>query len=309
MRAGLAAVAVVAVLASSTGTSGSTAPPTDRPSVEAEVAASVPFDAAAVLAGVLAVDEVGGVDDPADEAAALVVRATLEQQLAALGADVSVAVMDVAFGDELVVGGTVVEAASAVKVDVVATLLLDREGRPSGRERALAREAIEVSGNEATDALLGLVGRDAVNAFLERTGADDTRLETSEWGLASTTAADRLRVLQATIGPDALLDERDERLLRRLMRDVTDEQRIGVDAAADDPATALLKAGYLPDADSGRWYVSSMGEVVRDGRTYLVAVVSAGNESLEDGADRVEQAAVLAVDALGSLQVGEDGPI
>ena len=302
---------VVAVLASVAGTSGSTAPSTARTELPPmrTAAASVPFDAAGVLAGVLAVDEVAGVADPADEAAALVVRATLEQQLEALGADVSVAVVDVRSGEELAAGDTVVEAASTIKVDVVATLLLDHEGRLSGRERALAREAIEVSGNEATDALLGLVGRDAVNTFLERAGADDTRLQTSEWGLASTTATDRLRVLQATLGPDALLDEGDGRLLRRLMRDVTDEQRIGVDAAADDPAAAMLKAGYLPDADSGTWYVSSMGEVVRDGRTYLVAVVSAGNEGLDDGADRVEKAAVLAVDALGSLPVGGGGPI
>lgn len=307
MRTGLTAVAVAAVLASAAG-----APVPSTPSLAAPgppgTAAAIPASASLDAASVLA-DALGGVGDPADEAAALAVGATLEQELAELGADVSVAVMDVETGDELTAGRTVVQAASTVKVDVVATLLLDQEGRPPRDQRALAREAIEVSGNEATDALLALVGREDVNAFLDRAGAADTRLESSEWGLTTTTAPDRLRVLQATLGPRTLLDEQDQRLLRRLMRDVTDEQRIGVDAAADDPDSAVLKAGYLPDADSERWYVSSMGEVVRDGRTYLVAVVSAGNAGLEDGADRIEKAAVLAVDAVAALRAEGDGPI
>ncbi|GAA2074777.1 hypothetical protein GCM10009821_12100 [Aeromicrobium halocynthiae] len=299
MRTGLTSVAVAVVLAAVAGAPVTIAPPVtpvEPPGTATTVAASAPLDAASVLA-----DAVGGLRDPADEAADLAVGAVLEHELAGLGADVSVAVMDVESGAELVAGRTVVEAASTVKVDIVATLLLGQDGRPPRQQRALAREAIEVSGNEATDALLALAGRDDVNAFLSRVGAVDTRLETSEWGRAETTATDRLRVLQATLGPDSLLDEQDQRMLRRLMRDVTEEQRIGVDAAADDPASALLKAGYLPDADSDRWYVSSMGEVVRDGRTYLVAVVSAGNEGLEDGTDRIEKAAVLAVDAVASL--------
>lgn len=307
MRTGLTAVAVAAVLASAAGVAvpgASSLVPLGPPETAAATPASTPLDAASVLA-----DAVGGVGDPADEAAELAVGATLEQELVALGADVSVAVVDVGTGQELTAGRTVVQAASTVKVDVVATLLLDQDGRPPRNQRALVREAIEVSGNEATDALLALVGREDVNAFLERAGARDTRLESSEWGLTTTTALDRLRVLQATLGPETLLDEQDQRLLRRLMRDVTDEQRIGVDAAADDPSSAVLKAGYLPDADSGRWYVSSMGEVVRGGRSYLVAVVSAGNEGLEDGADRIERAAVLAVDAVAALQAGGDGPI
>lgn len=301
MRTGLTAVAVAAVLASAVGAPVPSAPslaPVGSHQAAAAIPAAAPLDAASVLAGA-----VGGVEDPADEAATLAVGATLEQELVELGADVSVAVMDVETGEELTAGRTLVQAASTVKVDIVATLLLGQDGRPPRQQRALAREAIEVSGNEATDALLALVGREDVNTFLAQAGARDTRLESSEWGLTATTATDRLRVLQATLGPDALLDEQDQRLLRRLMRDVTDEQRIGVDAAADDPASTVLKAGYLPDADTERWYVSSMGEVVRDGRTYLVAVVSADNEGLEDGADRIEKAAVLAVDAVAGLAV------
>lgn len=304
MRTGLTAGAIAVVLVSTAGFPVPSAPSgalVDPPSAVA--ALPVAPDPASVVA-----DLVGGVGDPADDAAAVAVAATLEQQLAELGADVSVAVMDVETGEEVLAGRTRVQAASTIKVDVVATLL-DQEGRPSPRQRTLAREAIVVSGNEATDALLATVGRAAVNAFLRRAGAEDTLMETSEWGRTTTTAADRLRVLQATLGPDSLLRADDRSLLRRLMRDVADEQRIGVDAAADDPGTTALKAGYLPDADTERWYVSSMGEVVRDGRTFLIAVVSAGNAGLEDGADRVERAAMLAVDAVAALRGGDDGPI
>lgn len=47
--------------------------------------------------------------------------------------------------------------------------------------------------------------------------------------------------------------------------------------AADDPAAAELKVGWLQRSATGLWVVNSIGSVERGGRRYLVAVLSDGN--------------------------------
>ncbi|WP_375002253.1 serine hydrolase [Aeromicrobium sp. CTD01-1L150] len=301
-------VGISALLVSASLVAGATGVSTDqRADAPFGQAARLPavghgqLDAGAVLSMVRAE---GLAVVPPDAQAELAARAArLATALEELGGEVSVAVRDVESGTEIVVGDTVVEAASLMKVDIVATLLRQEAGRPDRHDRALARAMIAVSDNPATDEMLEDVGTESVNEFLSDAGAV-TRLEGREWGRTPTSAEDRLRMVRAVLGEDSLLDGRSERLLRRLMTRVADDQRIGVSAAADRPGRTPLKAGYIPDERSDRWYVSSMGEVQAEGRTYQVAVVSSGHRSLEDGTARIERAARLAVAELADLNSG-----
>ncbi len=147
---------------------------------------------------------------------------------------------------------------------------------------------IERSDNDSATALFddvgGVAGLEAYNATL---GLVDTTVAEA-WGLTQTTAADQLVVLQAALEHDTV---------RELMGQVVDEQRFGVSAAADDPDDAVLKVGYLQRSATGLWDVTSIGEVTSAGRTYLVAVLSDGNDTMVSGVALADAVAAAAVPA------------
>ncbi|MEV6397896.1 serine hydrolase [Streptomyces sp. NPDC051907] len=171
-------------------------------------------------------------------------------------------------------------SASIVKVSILAALLL--EGRElTERERALARDMIVRSDNDAATELWttigGAPGLDAAHA---RLGLTRTRARRA-WGLTRTTARDQLALLRAVFdGPYPYL--------RTLMGQVVAGQDWGVSAAGGPWA---LKNGWMPMRESGLWVVHSVG---RAGGS-LIAVLSEGHPTKEAGIACVEAAARAAV--------------
>ncbi|MFJ2216231.1 serine hydrolase [Streptomyces sp. NPDC101062] len=232
--------------------------------------------------------------------------------------DLSVAVYDMAGGREAAYGADrTYVTASVVKVAVLAALLLrarDAGRWPAPGEERLAEAMIERSDNEAATALRaaagGVPGLDAAHARLGmvRTAAAPA------WGLTRTTAGDQLTLLKAVFDadarPDAPLDLRSRRYLAGLMGRVVPGQDWGVSAArgagARTSATSrcgdgvALKNGWLPRTESGLWVVHSVGRV--DG--CLLAVLSDGHASKEEGIARVEEAAVDAVRRITGVRRG-----
>ncbi len=198
-------------------------------------------------------------------------------------------------------GSTPFVTASIVKVDILAALLLDaqRSGRSlTADERRLSAAMIEYSDNDSASALWRSVGgSDGLDAANERLGLEETRGGTEgHWGLTRTTAVDQVALLRAVFAPEdgAALDASSRAFLRRLMGRVTKGQDWGVSAAGDgDPE---LKNGWLPRSATGLWVVNSVGRVTADGREYLVAVLSDGHASLEEGIGVVERVAGAAVE-------------
>ena len=229
--------------------------------------------------------------------------AAVEPLLSGSGtAAVSVAVLDGASGTRAVYGGAdaTYDTASIVKVDILAALLLrtQDEGRAlTAGERAHAVAMIERSDNESATALLtavgGALGLDAAN---ERLGLTATTAATA-WGLTRTTAADQLTLLEAVFGTDAdaELSRESRTYLRGLMAQVEADQQWGVSAAGSDWA---LKNGWMPRTATGLWNINSIGRVTADGRTYLVAVLSAGQRTKETGIALVESVAKAAVEVV-----------
>lgn len=216
------------------------------------------------------------------------------------GARTSVGVTDLGTGRTLVTDDARYRTASVVKVDVLLGLLL-REGRLTSRQLRLADAMITVSDNDATDVLLREVGGErALEVALGWAGLTETDVGGWTWGRTTTTVADRLRLLDAIFSPDSRVPGETRALVGTLMARVVEEQRLGVTAAADDPDRAALKAGWV-DADDGTWVVGSIGRVERDGRTYLVAVLSDGHPSFTTGVQRVERAARLGVTTLAEV--------
>ncbi|MEU0413069.1 serine hydrolase [Streptomyces griseorubiginosus] len=221
-------------------------------------------------------------------------------------AKVSVAVLDVESGDSAVYGEGAFDTASIVKVDILATLLLQHQDEGTAltaREKTYATTMIENSDNASASALWDAIGRAAgLDAANERLGLTGTQGgDGALWGLTQTTAADQLTLLQQVFGDDSELSAASRSYLQGLMGRIEADQRWGVSAAADGSGWAL-KNGWLPRSTTGLWDINSIGRVTVAGRGYLVAVLSNGNSTQAKGISLVEAAARAAV----SVYSGED---
>lgn len=216
------------------------------------------------------------------------------------GNELSVALLDTGSGKWATYGDGAFDTASIVKVDILATLLLQAQdaGRElTARERAYATDMIENSDNEATSALWtaigSAVGLDAAN---KRLGLSQTQGGGGTvWGVTRTTAQDQVRLLQAVFGEDPPLSSASREYIQNLMRHIAKGQQWGVSAAADTGTTPALKNGWLQRSATKKWDVNSIGRIESGGRVYLMAVLLNGCTTEEAGIRIVEQAARVAM--------------
>ncbi|MGP2436480.1 serine hydrolase [Streptomyces sp. JW3] len=213
------------------------------------------------------------------------------------GTQMSVAVLDPETGERAVYGDDAFTTASIVKVDILATLLLQAQdaGRSlTSAERTYATAMIENSDNASATALWRTIGgADGLDAANERFGLTDTAGGDGDlWGLTTTTAADQLVLLQQVFESDSELTPASRTYLQGLMGQIADGQDWGVSAAG---SSAALKNGWLPRSATGLWVINSVGRVTVDGHELLVAALSQGNASQAAGISLVEGAARAAV--------------
>jgi len=198
------------------------------------------------------------------------------------------------------------DTASIVKVDILATLLLQAQdaGRDlTAQERALAEPMIRNSDNAATNVLWREIGgAPGLEAANKRMGLTATKGGPGpKWGLTQTTASDQIRLLlsvfdgAATLKTDSPLNKDSRAYIRTLMTHVASDQAWGVSAVSG--SDSALKNGWLQRTASGLWDVNSVGRVTVDGHRYLVAVLSDGSVSMSDGISVVERAARQALAA------------
>ncbi|MFD4524648.1 serine hydrolase [Streptomyces sp. NPDC058470] len=215
------------------------------------------------------------------------------------GAETSASVLDVDSGESAAYGKGAFDTASIVKVDILATLLLqaqDADRRLTASEKANATLMIENSDNTAATTLWNAIGKadglDTANKTfgLTETAGGDSAL----WGLTQTTAADQLTLLQQVFGDDSKLSETSQTYMQGLMGEIAVDQHWGVSAAADGSDWAL-KNGWLARSTTGLWDINSIGRVTADGHDYLVAVLSNGTATQAKGISLVESVAKAAV--------------
>jgi beta-lactamase class A len=215
------------------------------------------------------------------------------------GTDVAVAVLDMDCGDSAVYGDGAFDTASIVKVDILATLLLqaqDADRKLTEQEKTYATAMIEDSDNASATALWTAIGEaDGLDSANKRFGLTDTTGGDGPlWGLTQTTAADQLTLLQQVFGDGSKLSDASRSYVRELMGNIAAGQHWGVSAAADGSRWAL-KNGWLARSTTGLWDVNSIGRITADGHDYLVATLSKGNSTQEKGISLVEAAARAAV--------------
>lgn len=179
--------------------------------------------------------------------------------------------------------------ASVVKVDILATLLLQEQGKLSSAQREVASRMIRQSSNGAASTLWKQIGREkglaAANATFGLTGTEGGTK--GRWGATTTTAADQLRLLQVVFTEDSPLTADARSYMQTLMGGVATDQDWGVTAADSRGDTeAYVKNGWLPR--TGGWVVTSVGKVEHDGHPLLVAALSDGGATQKKGISVVE---------------------
>jgi hypothetical protein len=198
------------------------------------------------------------------------------------------------------------DTASIVKVDILATLLLQAQdaGRQlTAHERALAEPMIRNSDNASANALWREIGQaSGLGAANKRLGLTSTQGGPgAKWGLTRTTASDQIRLLASVFDgasaskPGSPLTKESRTYVQTLMGGVANEQAWGVSAVPH--ADYALKNGWLQRSTSGLWDVNSVGRVTMDGHRYLVAVLSDGSTTMNTGVSLVERAARQAATA------------
>jgi beta-lactamase class A len=216
------------------------------------------------------------------------------------GAEVSVAVLDLASGASASYGNGLFDTASIVKVDILASLLLQAQDAGRGltaAEKSYATAMIEHSDNASASALWRTIGKAAgLDAANERLGLTDTEGgDDMLWGLTQTTATDQLVLLQQVFGEkNSELTKASRLYVQGLMARIAAGQQWGVSAAADGSAWAL-KNGWLPRTATGLWDINSIGRVTVEGHSCLVAVLSDGNSTQAKGISLVEASARAAI--------------
>lgn len=204
--------------------------------------------------------------------------ASISNWLASRNSSASVAIYDARTGQTAYYGTNQrYVCASIAKVSILGTVLRSaaRANRPlSAAETAHAAPMIEQSSNDDATWLWNEVGQGpAVQAYQRSVGMNATVQDPlNRWGLATTTAADQARAVQALIWPNPVLRSGDQAYARSLMRSVIASQRWGVSAGAPAGATVELKNGWLPH--DGAYRVNSIGHISDATHDYVVAVLT-----------------------------------
>jgi beta-lactamase class A len=191
--------------------------------------------------------------------------------------------------------------ASIAKVDILATLLLQRQppnGGLSEADQQLATTMIEASDDAAANRLWQDEGEaSGMAAASRRLGLSATVPGPGiDWGLGTTTVGDQITLLRDLTAAGSPLTAAARRYVLSLMRGVDASQRWGVPAAATPGTSYAVKDGWLPHGRG--WVINSVG-VLRHGRQrLLLAVLSDGQPTEAAGIAAVRAAAVAAAESI-----------
>jgi hypothetical protein len=180
-------------------------------------------------------------------------------------------------------GGFIV--ASSIKVEIMVALLtkLEAQGRrPNGNEMYLLTTMIENSNNDSAQALYEEIGDSAgMGAFMRSIGVGGLKPKPGAWGWSTMTPLTMVQVL-TLLHDGKVLTPQDRALALNLMRHIEPDQQTGVGDTAPAGATVAMKDGWVPGPD-GLWAVNSSGIVTLGGETYIIAVYTGDDDSLEEG--------------------------
>ncbi len=161
------------------------------------------------------------------------------------------------------------------------------------------------SDNDAAGYFYSLLGdAPGLTAYMKRIGVSglDASPSWRGWGWSTITPGAQVAVL-TLLQKGKLLNAKHTKYALDLMRHVIPEHRVGVGSTAPEGADVAMKVGWVTGPD-GLWVMNSSGIVTLDGSTYVIAVYTDRDPTLEEGFAIVEHAC----DAIATALLGGDRP-
>jgi hypothetical protein len=185
------------------------------------------------------------------------------------------------------------DSASAIKATIISALIFKKHGvsHLTSAQRSLAWLMITQSNNDAATDLWYETGYSSMKRFLAAAGMSHTRLDWNAWGLSQLTAQDELKLLQVLTTAGKVLSSASRGYILWLMTQVIPSQRWGVPDGAPAGLKVSVKNGWLPDPDTGKWHVNSIGAFRGTDVGYQIVILTSGNPTWAYGIDTIEAAA------------------
>ena len=223
-----------------------------------------------------------------------VLSASLASYLANLGGNVGVVVYDIThniyYTDN---ANKQFIMASSAKVPIMLTLLdmTERQGRePDANEQELLATMIENSNNDSAQALFDEIGgAGPIASYMQRIGVTGISPNPDGWGYSTVSPMAMVRML-TLLHSGSILTAPDRALALNLMENVEEDQQFGIGDTAPDGATVAMKDGWVPAPD-GSWAMNSSGIITSGGKTWIIAVYTQEDDSLETGQTITEHVA------------------
>jgi beta-lactamase class A len=174
---------------------------------------------------------------------------------------------------------------SSIKVPIMLTFLdmTEQENRePNEDEMNLLMTMIENSDNDSASALYyGEIGGAAgVASYLHRIGISGLDPNPNAWGYSLITPQAMVHLL-TLLYTGRILTAYDRQLALDLMEHIEADQQVGVGDTAPARATVAMKNGWVLGPDD-LWAMNSSGIVTVGQQTYIIAVYTQDQSSLDD---------------------------
>lgn len=183
------------------------------------------------------------------------------------------------------------QAASTIKVSVLAMLLHNTGGNLNGTQWNLVTRMIRNSDNDATRTIVNtyLGGNFGLQAIFNALGMTNTHAA-EHWGYVLTTPVDQLKLLnQIYLAPNSnYLNQRSRQIIADLMGSVNPSQAWGISAGS--PRSYVKNGWNYRDRDENHWFINSIGFIPgsnNDG--YTIAVYTYSSPTVGSGAALIEQ--------------------
>ena len=210
----------------------------------------------------------------------------LNAYLNTIGPDASVVLYDVTHQTYYTYNSsTQFLVASSMKVPIMLTFLhmVEQQGRePDDDEMNLLTTMIENSNNDSASILYDTDGdASGISSYMQKIGITGLSPDDDSWGYSLITPQAMVDML-TLLYQGKILNPSHRALALNLMENVESDQQVGVGDTAPSGATVAMKDGWVSGSDN-LWAMNSSGIVVTGNETYILAVYTQEQVTLDDG--------------------------
>ena len=175
--------------------------------------------------------------------------------------------------------------ASSMKIPIMLTFLdmVEQQGRdPDDDEMGLLTTMIENSNNDSASILFSDVGEaSGISSYMQKIGVTGLSPDDDAWGYSLITPQAMVDML-TMLYQGKILNATHRTLALNLMENIELDQQAGVGDTAPAGATVAMKDGWVTGPDN-LWAMNSSGIVTSGNETYILAVYTQEQVSLDDG--------------------------